>query len=73
MPSTPKDAYMGKYGGLEKRHRSLIHVFRDSCYTLCAVFRCYVPLGVITYLDIVHQKKVQHVLHFPMKHGIMIT
>lgn len=31
------------------------------------------PLGIITYRDIVHQKKVQHVLHFPMKHGIMIT
>ena len=30
------------------------------------------PLGIITYRDIVHQKKVQHVLHFPMKHGIMI-
>ena len=30
-------------------------------------------LGIITYLDIVHQKKVRHVLHFSMKHGIMIT
>ena len=32
IPSTPKDAYMGKYGGLEKRHTITIAFYAGNMY-----------------------------------------